>query len=301
MPRILIVDDEDIDREAAERYLRPLGDLEVFFATEGNQALELVASHAPDLMLTDLRMPGMDGLELVEKMRSEHPLVPVILMTSQGNERIAVQALQAGADSYVPKRELKQELVDTVIQVLEVAEARQSRSRLLGYLLGRETSFDLENDPALIFTVAAFLQDSLERLGFANDTVRSQVGMALVEAISNAMIHGNLEVDSGLRKTDRSGYERLIGERRKQEPYSGRRVRCACQETTEEVVYVVADEGSGFDPSTIPDPTDPANILRASGRGIMLMRTFMDRVEFNDKGNQITLSKRAGTAPPDAG
>jgi len=301
MPRILIVDDEDIDREAAERYLRPLGDLEVLLATEGNQALELVASHAPDLILTDLRMPGMDGLELVEKMRSEHPLVPVILMTSQGNERIAVQALQAGAASYVPKRELKQELVDTVIQVLEVAEARQSRSRLLGYLLGRETSFDLENDPALIFTVAAFLQDSLERLGFANDTVRSQVGMALVEAISNAMIHGNLEVDSDLRRTDRSGYERLIGERRKQEPYSGRRVRCACQETTEQVVYVFADEGSGFDPSTIPDPTDPANILRASGRGIMLMRTFMDGVEFNDKGNQITLSKRAGTAPPDAG
>jgi DNA-binding response OmpR family regulator len=258
-----------------------------------------VASSAPDLMLTDLRMPGMDGLELVEQMRIEYPLIPVILMTSQGNERIAVQALQAGAASYVPKRELKQELADTVIQVLEVAEARQSRSRLLGYLQSRETSFELENDPALIFTVAAFLQDSLERLGFADDTVRSQVGMALVEAISNAMIHGNLQVDSGLRKTDRSGYEVLIGERRDEEPYSSRRVQCTCRETTEEVVYSFADEGPGFDPSTIPDPTDPANILRASGRGIMLMRTFMDRVEYNDKGNQITLSKRAGTAPPD--
>ena len=296
MPRILIVDDEDIDREAAERYLRPLEDLEVLLATEGNQALELVATDAPDLMLTDLRMPGMDGLELVEHMRSEHPLVPVILMTSQGNERIAVQALQAGAASYVPKRELKEELVDTVLQVLEVAEALQSRSKLLGFLQSRETSFELENDPALIFTVAAFLQDSLERLDFANDTVRSQVGMALVEAISNAMIHGNLEVDSSLRQTDRSGYERLIGERRAQEPYASRRVHCTSRETTEEIVYVFADEGPGFDPQMIPDPTDPANILRASGRGIMLMRTFMDRVEFSAKGNQITLSKRAGAA-----
>ena len=154
MPRILIVDDEDIDREAAQRYLRPLEALEVFLATEGNQALELVASHAPDLMLTDLRMPGMDGLELVEHMRSEYPLVPVILMTSQGNERIAVQALQAGAASYVPKRELKEELVDTVLQVLEVAEARQSRSKLLGYLQVRETSFDLENDPGQLLPEA---------------------------------------------------------------------------------------------------------------------------------------------------
>ena len=300
MPTILIVDDEDIDREAAERYLRPLDDLEVLLATEGVQALEVVARQAPDLMLTDLRMPGMDGLELVERMRSEYPLIPVILMTSQGNERIAVQALQAGAASYVPKRELKEELVDTVVQVLEVAEARQSRSRVLKFLQGRETSFELENDPALIFTVAAFLQDGLERLGFANDTVRSQVGMALVEGLSNAMIHGNLEVDSDLRKTDRSGYERMIGERREQEPYSARRVHCTSRESTEEVVYVFADEGPGFDPATIPDPTDPANILRASGRGIMLMRTFMDRVGYNDKGNQITLSKKARSASPDA-
>ena len=87
----------------------------------------------------------------------------------------------------------------------------------------------------------------------------------------------------------------------KQEPYSDRRVHCACRETTEEIVYVFTDEGPGFDPKKIPDPTDPANILRASGRGIMLMRTFMDQVEFNDMGNQITLSKRAGSALPDAG
>jgi DNA-binding response OmpR family regulator len=244
-------------------------------------------------MLTDLRMPGMDGLELVERMCSVHPLVPVILMTSQGNERIAVQALQAGAASYVPKRELREELLDTVYQVLEVAEARQSRSKVLEHLQGRETSFQLKNDPALIFSVARFLQDSLELMGFADETVRSQVGMALVEAISNAMIHGNLEVDSSQRKTDRSGYERLIGERRTEEPYASRRVGCTSIETRNEVVYTFSDEGPGFDPANIPDPTDPANILHASGRGIMLMRTFMDRVEYNAKGNQITLAKRA--------
>ena len=58
------------------------------------------------------------------------------------------------------------------------------------------------------------------------------------------------------------------------------------------LVYVVNDQGPGFDPSTLPDPTDPSNLERIGGRGLMLIRTFMDRVEFNDSGNQITMSNR---------
>ena len=60
----------------------------------------------PALVLTDLIMPEMNGLELVKAIREHHPFVPVILMTSKGNEEIAVQALQGGAASYVPKSQL---------------------------------------------------------------------------------------------------------------------------------------------------------------------------------------------------
>ena len=63
-----------------------------------------------------------------------------------------------------------------------------------------------------------------------------------------------------------------------------------------EAVYVVEDEGPGFDPATLPLPTDPANLERIGGRGLMLIRTFMDEVEHNEKGNRITLRKRSSTA-----
>jgi anti-sigma regulatory factor (Ser/Thr protein kinase) len=52
------------------------------------------------------------------------------------------------------------------------------------------------------------------------------------------------------------------------------------------------DEGPGFDPKELPDPTDPENLLKLSGRGILLMRTFMDDVKFNDRGNEVTMVKR---------
>jgi anti-sigma regulatory factor (Ser/Thr protein kinase) len=61
-----------------------------------------------------------------------------------------------------------------------------------------------------------------------------------------------------------------------------------------EGVFVVQDEGPGFDVRTIPDPTDPANLFRVGGRGILLMRSFMTVVQFGDRGNRVTLVKRRG-------
>jgi anti-sigma regulatory factor (Ser/Thr protein kinase) len=58
------------------------------------------------------------------------------------------------------------------------------------------------------------------------------------------------------------------------------------------VTITICDEGPGFDPSSLPDPTDPENIGKISGRGLLLIRTFMDDVKFNDSGNEITLFKR---------
>jgi len=291
--KILVVDDESVDQELARRSLREIDDLEVLFASNGEEALATVAREQPDLVLTDLRMPGMDGVELIERLGAEHPLIPVMLMTSQGNEQIAVRALQAGAASYVPKRVLKESLADTVEQMLLVAEARRSHAEILQFLSHFETHFELLNDPKLITPVVAYVEDNLERIGFASKAVRTQIGMALMEALANAMLHGNLEIGSELRRTDRDEFDVLVAERRSSEPYASRRVRCETKESPERVEYTIADEGPGFDPSTLPDPTDSANLLAVTGRGIMLMKSFMDEVRFSENGSCVTMVRRA--------
>jgi anti-sigma regulatory factor (Ser/Thr protein kinase) len=60
----------------------------------------------------------------------------------------------------------------------------------------------------------------------------------------------------------------------------------------EQATITIRDEGPGFDPSSLPDPTDPENIGKISGRGLLLIRTFMDDVRFNETGNEITLVKK---------
>ncbi len=114
MAMVLIVDDSPIDRRLAKGLLEKRSDLAFLFAADGKEALDQIEKSQPDLVVTDLQMPEMNGLELVRAVRARFPLVPVILMTAQGSEDIAVQALCSGAASYVPKSRLARELLNTV-------------------------------------------------------------------------------------------------------------------------------------------------------------------------------------------
>jgi DNA-binding NarL/FixJ family response regulator len=290
---LLIVDDDAVDREQARRLLAVLPDLEIREAVDGAAGLAAIEEERPDLVLSDIRMPRLDGLELVREVKQRFPLVPVILMTSRGNEQVAAEALRAGAASYVPKSDLAEHLAETVQPLLALTLARRERSEVLAHLESSEQRFTLENDPRLIAPLVAFLQEELARGEFGDETVRSQTGTALMEALSNAMIHGNLEVSSDLRREGSEPYHRMIAERLASAPWNERRVSCRAQRTPAEVSFVIADEGPGFDPSVLPDPTRPEGMLKARGRGLFLIHAFMDEVEHSAKGNEIRLTKRA--------
>jgi CheY-like chemotaxis protein len=235
----------------------------------------------------------MDGLALVQNIREKFPLLPVILMTAHGSEEVAIQALRAGATNYVPKKSLGRELADTLRQVLDIAGVDRRRQKLLGSMERREAGFRLDNDPELITPLIQMLQEDLSVMSICDATVRMRVGVALQESISNALYHGNLEVSSDLRQDDEREFFKLAERRRREQPYSDRRVHIDARVDREAATYIIEDEGPGFDTSSLDRPIDPEDLMRIGGRGMLLIRTFMDEVSHNDRGNRITLVKRA--------
>ena len=292
MTTVLVVDDSAVDRRLVGGLLEKDPDLMLKYAVDGADALEKIEQEPPDLVVTDLVMPEVDGLTLVATVKNKHPLIPVILITSKGSEELAVQALEGGAASYVPKHTLGKRLLETIRNVLAVSSRRRSHSRLMGSMTNSNCSFELENDSALIGPLISYVQEDCDHMHLCDDAESTRVGVALEEALANALYHGNLEVDSELRERDDATYWQLAEERSKQDPYKDRRVRVTVKLSRDEAVFVIQDDGAGFDPSTLPDPTDPANLEMASGRGILLMRTFMDEVHYNETGNMVTLIKR---------
>jgi CheY-like chemotaxis protein/anti-sigma regulatory factor (Ser/Thr protein kinase) len=288
---VLVVDDSMVDRRFVGSLLERFGDLRVEYAADGAEALEKMAQSVPAVVLTDMIMPEMNGLELVAAVRSKYPSVPSILMTSLGNEQLAVQAMRQGAASYVPKRTLAHDLLPTVRSVLEVSQQEEISTRLMEYMTGMECRFVLDNDRSLISPLVGYLQESVAKLGLCNETDKVRIGIALDEALVNALYHGNLEVSSLLREEDGAGYDLLVAQRLGETPFRDRRIYVDVKLSPQRAVFVVRDEGPGFDPLTLPDPTDPSNLDQVTGRGVLLMRTFMDEVHYNDAGNCVTMVK----------
>ncbi|MEE8105359.1 MAG: response regulator [Planctomycetota bacterium] len=292
MARVLVVDDSRLDRTLVTQILEVNPELAVETAVDGADALSAIHASPPDLVLTDLVMPEPDGLALVRSLQDEYPLLPVILMTSQGSEEIAVEALRSGASSYVPKTSFGPELRNVVEEVLELARQRLSEEELHGSLMRKESTHELHNEPQLLRPLVKQVQDTLLELGWQGDSSCMQMSVALNEALHNALEHGNLEISSERRDKRMGDYEELIHRRRTEPPFRDRRIRVSCTLDRTEARFTVEDDGPGFDPGGLPDPRDPENIERFSGRGVFLMRTFMDDVEFNDRGNSVTLVKR---------
>ncbi|WP_030428482.1 response regulator transcription factor [Allokutzneria albata] len=114
--RVLVVDDDLTVRDVVRRYLELAGH-RVELAGDGEQALRMAAAHEPDLVVLDLMLPGLDGLEVCRRLR-EHSAVPVIMLTARGDEEDRVLGLSLGADDYVSKPFSARELALRVSSVL---------------------------------------------------------------------------------------------------------------------------------------------------------------------------------------
>ena len=125
-------------------------------------------------------------------------------------------------------------------------------------------------------TVGRTAEDFAQRAGFDSDTVPNIV-MAVREAAINAVMHGN-------------AYN------------PAKRITASFETTSDSLIVRIGDQGPGLDPSNLPDPIAPENLLRGSGRGIFLIRSFMDEVHFRQlhPGTELTLIKHRAPATPAA-
>ena len=143
------------------------------------------------------------------------------------------------------------------------------------HLTGQQASritYTLDSSLESVNKVEETAEQMAKKAGIDEDEV-FRVAMAVREAAVNAVLHGN-------------SYD------------PDKRITASFENTGDALVIRIADQGKGLDPDTLPDPLAPENLLRGSGRGIFLIRSFMDEVHFNQlhPGTELTLIKHLGTA-----
>ncbi len=288
---VLVVDDSDVDRLLMEGLLGQASGFVVIAAENGVQALKKLEEWSIDIILTDLQMPKMDGLELVKKIRENKLEIPVILTTGMGSEEIAAEALRVGAAGYIPKTKLNQLLVSTVREVLDILNGDQSYSRLLECSKLSHYEFELDNDPMLIPQLVDFCERMLKSMAPLDRIDCLRIAIAADQALRNALYRGNLEINAehkipSISSTLNEELPLFVQERFEQEPYKDRKIDVVIEIKPTRFAMRIRDEGPGFEISQVGGWDQP------SMRGANLMNAFMDSVQYNEKGNEVKLVYR---------
>lgn len=175
-PLVLIVDDNADDRE---RYIRALNkvtevDYHHIECAGGASMMEGLDREAPDCILLDYSLPGRNGLELLEALSARGVKIPVVMMTGQGNESIAVQALKAGAQNYLIKSDVTPDLLHHAIQsAIRQSGMERERAELIERLIASNTelerfayvaSHDLQEPIRMIMNFSKILEDDYQAL-----------------------------------------------------------------------------------------------------------------------------------------
>ena len=257
--RILIVDNNDELRQILEEVLGALGH-EVVMIGDREEALERDDLEEFDLIISDLTDEAESNGRPIGDLQRRHLIVPL-----QPDKAGVIKAFKLGAGNFRRSTYDKDELREIVEQTLSYKLRYVDDPNLLDHT-HEKIEFEIPSDLALMNGVLQYLVERVSKLGLIA-AEGSNLFVALDEAFVNAVKHGNKNDPTKL-------------------------VRVSAELSPTEASFTIEDEGEGFDVQTIPDPCDPANLFKTSGRGVLLIYNIMDEVEYNAQGNRVKMVKR---------
>lgn len=274
-PRILVAEDDSRIRTILERFLGAAG-YDVASCENGREALDAFEQGGRfDLVLTDVNMPELGGDELLRRIKAVDPRLPVVVLTARNDPALITELFKHDAYRYLTKPFTREDLLSVVQAALtEVGEAPVDDRRAV-----------VRDDDGWVELTAPNRQEYLDRFqafcealiaSRLDERAKSELKIAVQEMGQNAIEWGN-----------RMDEERAI--------------RLSYKLMPDRILIRIADEGPGFDPTTVPDPTvDPIKLIEAreahgkrpGGFGIHLAKRVMDTFSYNETGNIVTMEKR---------
>jgi CheY-like chemotaxis protein len=294
---ILLIDDDPAVLDMVHSALSHYG-MEVHAYPDAAQALDLIQNPAApefDLVISDINMDGLDGFDVIHKVKTLKPRLPVVLMTGQASMDYAIRAMRMGASNLFMKPVAIRDLVQSVFHLVDLHRDFRLADDGLRGLVNERRHFLFRSDELDVPSLVRHLTDRLVPMGFASTSNLDVISMAFHEALVNSLEHGNFELDSSLKSdlfAQEDLYTKLRDERMADPEYSGRLIEIRLAMDTERFEVEISDEGKGFDASRISPMSGDSDMAPHCGRGLPLIMLVMDEVHFNEKGNQIRLVLR---------
>ena len=259
---ILIIDDHDDLATSLEEVFTATGHA-VRVVEKRDDALALDNIEGFDLVITDLDVVSARGGGIPNGNGESKICLPENVFTEAGDH---VKAFKICAANFRRDEFDEDELKNFVATILDFKTRYIDKIDLIQDL-HENIEFELPSAISTMHVVLEYLMKRVEKLGVIKPE-KSNLFVALDEAFVNAVKHGN--------KFD-----------------AQKLVRITAEVSRKEARFTIEDEGEGFDVNSIPDPLDPLNLFKTSGRGVLFIYNIMDEVKYNDRGNRLTMVKKS--------
>lgn len=288
--RILIVEDEEVNLRLMEGMLVHLGH-QLLLARSGKEALKKINKFQPDIVILDILMPKISGIEVLKHIRTKDTGTIVIMVTASNKEEHAIESLRLGANNYLKKPVNYDDLVPLIHKYNSAIQKKTTERQILNRMISKKLTMEIENDLQLIAKVAKYLANETSSI-FSDDDVLS-VNIALLELLVNAFEHGNLGIDytEKSKAIREKRLDHLYEERLADSRYNKRKIHIEFTLEKDFCEWIISDEGDGFDISHFSILSEDVRD-NEHGRGIFISKMHLDELEYLDNGKKVRALKK---------
>ena len=290
---IMLIDDEQDFLDTLSMSLKRQGH-SVTAANDGEMAWKIIKEGKIrfDVVISDIKMSPVDGIELLQRIRGDNNDVPVLLMTGHGDLAHSIKAIKLGANDFILKPFSLQYMKSILAKLQADIITLEERQNFIAQM-SEEIHLVFPSNYTMVPSVNSILHQQYMHNCEMNDISSHLIDLCVNEAILNSVVHGNLEVESELKEESWEAFQTKLDERSADEQFKNRKVKVDFTQNPEEIRFDIEDEGNGFDYRKHLESLENAGAdLISFGRGVALIQSIMDEVYWNEKGTKITFIKK---------
>lgn len=288
--KILVVDDNPIYRRLLTEIVssKKINFLE---ASDGEIGLDMFKKHLPDVVICDVFMPKLNGLDLLKAIKRIKPDTFVIMVTVHDFEDWIIEALESGASNFLKGPVTHKELSMLIDKYYEIVKNRSFSKNFISIIKEKQLTLKFNSDIMSVPNIVDYiLRETGNRI---NISERFGFELGLNELITNSIEHGNMEISSEEKKTaiENNKLLQLYKSKFKEPEIANRTITVKLNISKEIIELEIIDEGKGFDRQNICDPLKAVNAKELVGKGIFLSKHYFDEMEYIGKGNIVRIKK----------
>lgn len=291
-PRVLYAEDDENTRELFKLFFSQVGwQFEV--VTDGTSALKSVAEHTFDVVITDLRMPGLDGLELLRHIRHNNPAQAVIVVTASGSMNDLLNLMREGATDIIQKPVDFDTLQKSVTRVLSRVRQHDVEHGSYKYIASEHITMMFTSKELSELKLPLTVAERLLQAGRIDLNLKLRLDLAFQEALTNSLEHGNLELESAWKEiVDEAGIDHysVVKRQRLADPvFAGRLLTVRVEYSSSQINIKIEDQGRGWGKRRAKRSRE--ELPECHGRGLSIIYATMDKVRYSKNGRCLTMVK----------